>query len=62
MLVDELIARGFHASTPLQPGDFVLQDDSDGEGPYIREWLSAQPCPFPELIREPHNTPENNDA
>ena len=34
-------------------GDFVAQDDSDGEGPYIRDWKSATPCPYPELIREP---------
>lgn len=54
MLIDDLSALGFSAGTPQEPGDFVLQDDSDGNGPYIREWLSAEPCPFPELIREPH--------
>lgn len=61
MLIDNLIALGFSAGSPTQAGDFVLQDDSDGAGPYIREWLSEQPCPFPEMIRAPH-TPEPDDA
>ena len=25
--------------------DFLLQDDSDGNGTYIKEWLSASPQP-----------------
>lgn len=40
-----------------KPGDFVLQNDGDGRGTYIREWLSEEPCPFPELIREPFVAP-----
>jgi hypothetical protein len=54
-LAQQLRDLGF---TPVHPitdeGDFVLQDDSDGHGPYIREWRSEEPCPFPELLREPH--------
>lgn len=34
-------------------GDFLLQDDSDGLGPYIREWLSKDECPYPELLKKP---------
>jgi len=34
-------------------GDFLLQDDSDGSGPYIREWLSKDKCPYPELLKKP---------
>lgn len=48
-LSKQLMALGF---VPLV--DFIVQDDSDGRGAYIRQWLSAQPCPFPELIREPY--------
>ena len=50
----DLEALGF-TMNPFNPaaGDFFLQDDSDGNGPYIRFWNSEQPCPFPELIREP---------
>lgn len=51
-LADDLVALGF---APMR--DFDLQDDSDGHGVYIRRWLSAQPCPFPELIREPAAPP-----
>ena len=34
-----LIQLGFAKS------DFALQDDSDGNGVYIKEWLSASPQP-----------------
>jgi len=60
-LVSDLEALGFFAASfSLQGGDFVLQDDSDGSGLYIREWLSAQPCPFPDLLREPHPAEQDN--
>jgi hypothetical protein len=26
-------------------GTIVLQDDSDGEGPYVREWNYSKPLP-----------------
>jgi hypothetical protein len=35
-----LIQLGFTPET-----DFVLQDDSDGKGTYIKEWNSDQPQP-----------------
>jgi hypothetical protein len=38
-------------------GDYVLQDDSDGRGVYIRHWRSARPCPFPTDFREPVDDP-----
>lgn len=37
-------------------GDFGVFDDSDGNGPYIRHWLSDKPCPFPEFQRGPIET------
>lgn len=40
MNIDGLRKLGFE---PLV--DFVAQDDSDGAGPYIREWMSALPQP-----------------
>lgn len=58
-LAQQLIDLGFTPSFPGGNGDFVLQDDGDGDGDgdgrgaYIREWRSNQPCPFPELVREP---------
>ena len=53
-LKEQLEAQGFVSAHPITgSGDFVLQDDSDVRGPYIREWRSAKPCPFPELLREP---------
>lgn len=50
MTSDELHARlraaGF---TPRdlfnQTGDYMLQDDGDGLGPYIAAWFSDAPCP-----------------
>jgi hypothetical protein len=35
--------------------DFVLQDDSDGNGVYIKEWLSDQPQPSEADITTAHN-------
>jgi hypothetical protein len=26
-------------------GDFVCQDDSDGKGPFLKEWKSKHPVP-----------------
>ena len=34
--------------------DFLLQDDSDGNGVYIAEWLSDQPQPSVEDIEAAH--------
>ena len=35
-----LIQLGFEVTT-----DFILQDDSNGSGPYIKEWKSGSPQP-----------------
>lgn len=35
--------------------DFECQDDSDGRGPYIRNWMSKTPCPLAEKISEPQD-------
>ena len=35
-----LIQLGFEITT-----DFILQDDSNGSGPYIKEWKSGSPQP-----------------
>lgn len=53
-LAAQLRELGFRAQILDDDGDFVLRDDNDGKGPYIERWLSEKPCPFPELIREPH--------
>lgn len=34
--------------------DFVLQDDSDGRGVYIKEWMSASPQPTESEIETAH--------
>jgi len=34
--------------------DFILQDDSDGNGVYIAEWLSSQPQPSEADIEQAH--------
>jgi len=34
--------------------DFILQDDSDGKGVYIAEWLSDQPQPSEAEIEQAH--------
>ena len=38
-------------------GVIVLQDDSDGKGPYIREWNYSEPLPaqFSNLLRLPED-------
>jgi hypothetical protein len=46
-LAQRLRALGFAS------GDYLLQDDSDGRGPYIRNWYSSKPCPFPDEQRDP---------
>lgn len=56
-LAEQLIALGFRCLD-----DFVCQDDSDGRGPYIREWKSDQLCPFPEAVRAPILTPLPSDS
>jgi hypothetical protein len=35
--------------------DYSLQDDSDGNGPYIKEWKSASPQPSEAEIESAHN-------
>jgi len=53
-LHEKLAALGFFVCDVITgEGDYILQDDSDGRGPYIRRWRSDQPCPFPDLLREP---------
>lgn len=49
-LIKKLTDLGFTAGLFPDAGDFFLQNDSDGEGDYIRQWNSDQPCPFPELL------------
>lgn len=50
----ELRALGFTPSPDHGvTGDFIARQDMDGKGPYIFMWLSKEPCPFPEMIREP---------
>lgn len=44
----QLTALGF-----VPDEDFICRDDADGNADYIWRWLSAEPCPFPEAIREP---------
>jgi len=44
-----LIKLGFAAT------DFILQDDSDGNGVYIKEWLSDQAQPSEAEIEQAHN-------
>ena len=57
-LNQKLMAAGFQPCKIGEPGgDYTLQDDSDGRGPYIREWLSKAKCPFPELVRKPDGAP-----
>ena len=33
--------------------DYVAQDNGDGQGAFIVQWLSDQPNPFPDETREP---------
>ena len=48
-LVNGLIQLGFTSGV-----DFSLQDDSDGSGAYIKEWLSASPQPSVAEIEAAH--------
>lgn len=46
-----LKALGYEPCDPLtQQGDFVLQDDSNGEGPYIKIWREDLPQPDPATL------------
>jgi hypothetical protein len=40
-----ITAKGLQQLGFISLTDFVLQDDSDGNGTYIAEWLSDQPQP-----------------
>jgi hypothetical protein len=50
----ELAALGFVNTDPFRPdlGDYSLQDNCDGDGPFISAWLSDKPCPFPDRIKD----------
>lgn len=39
-------------------GNYELWDDSDGKGPYIKEWKSDKRCPFPEKLYKPEDGPK----
>jgi len=45
---------GFKSLTYHPDGDFRLHDDSQGAGPYISEWKSAQPQPTKAEIETAH--------
>lgn len=46
-LNDRLIQAGFQPHKPGEPGgDYIL----DERARFIRQWLSAAPCPFPGLL------------
>ena len=44
-----LIQLGF------RPQDFIVADDADGQGAYIKEWKSDQPRPSEAEIEAAHN-------
>ena len=46
---------GFKSLTYHPDGDFRLHDDSQGDGPYISEWKSAQPQPTKAEIEAAHD-------
>lgn len=48
--MDKLSERGFQGELGVPP-DFKAHDDGSEDAPWISEWLSAAPCPYPELIR-----------
>lgn len=60
-LANQLIALGFKTVSFMGlsdveqggkgDGDFAVFDESDGNGPYIKFWLSDEPCPFPQFLR-----------
>lgn len=52
-----LIQLGYKVDT-----DFVLQDDSDGKGPYIKEWLSKDTKPTDSAIDAATKTYDDNYA
>ena len=45
---------GFKSLSYHPDGDFRLHDDSQGAGPYIAEWRSAQPQPSTAEIETAH--------
>ena len=45
---------GFKSLSYHPDGDFRLHDDSQGAGPYIAEWRSAQPQPSTAEIEAAH--------
>ena len=50
-----LIQLGFEITT-----DFILQDDSNGSGPYIKEWKSGSPQPTQAEIEAAEATWQTN--
>lgn len=48
---ETLEAMGYRSvSMPgASDGDFLLQDDCDGEGPYLAAWYNADTPPYPVL-------------
>ena len=50
-----LIQLGFEITT-----DFILQDDSSGSGPYIKEWKSGSPQPTKSEIEAAEATWQTN--
>jgi hypothetical protein len=49
-----ITAKGFKRLGFTPDVDFVLQDDSDGRGVYIKEWMSASPQPTESEIETAH--------
>ena len=45
---------GFKSLNMDKDGDFRLQDNSDGQGTFIAEWVSAQPQPSEAEIETAH--------
>ena len=52
-----MIDKIFRGLTKLgfEPDAYILCDDADGNGPYIKEWLSDQPQPSEADITTAHN-------
>ena len=51
---------GFKSLSFDPAGDFSLQDDGDGVGPYIKEWKSASPQPTKSEIEAAEATWQTN--
>ncbi len=54
------IARGLKQLGFIPDEDFICQDDGDGKGPYISQWLSSSPQPSDSEITAAANTFEIN--